>query len=101
MTYLVRLVPGDRWWPSRETLDQGHPIEQHLTAMNRLHEEGLLLGGGTLAEHGAVALLHTCDETFARTLMDTDPAVTSGLLRPHLELVVDYPTGSAAARAMR
>ena len=73
MTYLVLLEPGDRWWPTRATLDQGHPIEQHLMAMCRLRDDGLLIAGGTLLDGGAVALLRTSDERLARATIDTDP----------------------------
>ena len=90
MTYLALLVPGDRWWPDRATLDQGHPIEQHLTAMRRLRDDGLLVAGGTLLDGGAVALLRTSDEALARSVIEADPAVGIGLLRPRLEQVTDY-----------
>ena len=90
MTYLTWLEPGDRWWPDRATLAQGHPIEQHLTAMRRLRDDGLLVAGGTLPDSGAVALLRTSDEALARSVIDADPAVGSGLLHPRFYLLTDY-----------
>ena len=91
MTFVGLLRPGPQWWPGRPIHDQGSPIQNHLTAMRRLHADGLLRYAGSLGTSSGIVLLATADEGLARAVLQADPAVAGGVLRFHVRELTDYP----------
>src|SRR5690349_4983136 len=68
------------------TEDETAIMRVHRDHLAQLHADGtLILAGPTFGvENTGVAIIEAADEDAARAIMMTDPAITSGLMRPEL-----------------
>ncbi len=99
MRYVALLTYGPNWKTGRPIERQGEAIGQHLLAMQRLYDEGILLLGGPFEHHGGIAVLEATDEATAAAVMAADPAVIAGVLDYELQHLVTYFDAYVGTRA--
>lgn len=76
--WTVVFRPGPSWVPGRSVYEQ--ELEGHGLYHQQLLEQGvLLLGGPFIDDAGGVALLLAADAEGARSLVEADPAIQSGV----------------------
>ena len=91
MRCIALIQHGPNWVRGKDVYRQGPVIGQHLAAMRGRYDEGsLLIGGPFHSGSGGVAVLDVEDESEARRIMDSDPAVLAGVMTYRLESVVCY-----------
>jgi uncharacterized protein YciI len=102
--YIALIGHGPRWLEGKSVYEQGKPVEDHLDAMRRHYDTGVLQLGGPFDHGGGIAVLNVADEPAARAVMDADPAVQAGVmvyeiraLRPVFDAVAQVRTGGAVA----
>jgi uncharacterized protein YciI len=78
--YIALIDHGPRWLEGKSVYEQGRPIEDHLVAMRRHYDAGILQLGGPFDHGGGIAVLNVPDESAARAVMDADPAVQAGVM---------------------
>jgi uncharacterized protein YciI len=82
MRYVAILTPGPNWTPGGSIRDQNPRIlGEHLRYMRGRYDEGSLLFGGPYADEPAgIALLETPSREQASAIMESDPAIRTGLM---------------------
>lgn len=78
--YIALIGHGPRWLEGKTVYEQGQPVEDHLEAMRRHYDAGVLQLGGPFDHGGGIAVLSVADERVARAVMDADPAVQAGVM---------------------
>ena len=78
--FIALIGHGPRWIEGKSVYEQGKPIEDHLVAMRRHYDTGVLQLGGPFDHGGGIAVLNVPDELTARAVMDADPAVQAGVM---------------------
>ena len=85
--YVLRLVPrlhSDAAW----TTDDKAALGRHFTRFQEAIKTGQLILAGRTSESGdktfGIAIFEASDETAARAFMESDPAVTAGLMTAEL-----------------
>lgn len=86
-------------WPAGQPAPQ-QQLHDHQIYLQRLMEAGTLLFAGLFSDAGGggIAVLDSADETVARTIMEDDPAVQTGLLAATLRpwtMVFNAATGTS------
>ncbi len=98
--YVALIGHGPRWLEGKSVYEQGQPVQDHLVAMRRHYDAGVLELGGPFDHSGGIAVLNVPDESAARAVMDADPAVRAGVmvyelraLRPVFDAVANHRAG--------
>ena len=78
--YVALIGHGPQWLVGKSVYEQGKPVEDHLVAMRRQYDAGVLQLGGPFDHGGGIAVLDVEDESAARAVMDADPAVQAGVM---------------------
>ena len=106
--YVALIGHGPQWLEGRSVYEQGKPVEEHLVAMRRHYDDGVLELGGPFDRDGGIAVLNVPDESAARAVMDADPAVRAGVmvyelraLRPVFDAVANHRAGGTVAGVAR
>lgn len=80
MLFAVVRTRGAAWRPDRPPQEQD-AFQPHVTVVNRLHEEGVIVLGGWLGEAGDVLLIMRAgSEVDVRQRLDEDPWTTQDIL---------------------
>jgi len=79
--YLLKYAPGVNW-DSKLGYEQQQGIQQHLQYLAVLHDDDIILMGGTLVgEPGAMMLLRASSFAQANRIAQNDPLVISNVLK--------------------
>lgn len=93
MVFTILYSPGPAWQPNRTVWEQ--PLEAHGDYQYGLWSEGRLLHGGPFSDGtGGMSVVEVSTADAARTLVEADPAVQSGLFTAELRpwFPVDWAT---------
>lgn len=94
--WIYRIVPTRPEMVAAATDEESAVIEEHFGYLQALKDAGILiLAGRTQVDEGTfgITIFEAPDETSARAVMQTDPAVASGVMSATL-----YPYAVAVAR---
>jgi uncharacterized protein YciI len=84
-SFLVIYKPGAAWLKGKPVAEQ--PLQEHGKYLLSLYKSGILRSAGPFADDtGGAAILEATDEAEAKSLIDRDPAVTSGVMIYELHL---------------
>jgi len=78
--YIALINHGPQWLEGKSVYEQGKPVEDHLEAMRRHYDTGVLELGGPFDLGGGIAVLNVKDEQTAHAVMEADPAVQAGVM---------------------
>lgn len=77
-TYLVLYRPGPKWLTGKSVMEQ--PLKEHGKYMLSLYIKGSMKLAGPLTDNaGGAVLLEVSNEAEAKTIVEADPAVKSGV----------------------
>lgn len=94
--WIYRIVPTRPEMVAAATDEESAAIQEHLGYLQALRGAGILvLAGRTQIDEGTfgITIFEAPDEVTARAVMETDPAVTAGVMSAQL-----YPYAVAVAR---
>jgi uncharacterized protein len=87
MTWLVLLRPVREEMPFAPTADEERIVSAHFEYLCRLRDEGKLLLAGPSPVAGdtiGISILTVDEESEARQLLESDPAIVGGIMRADL-----------------
>ena len=94
--WIYRIVPARPDMVAEPTAEESAVVEEHFGYLQALKDAGILiLAGRTQEDRGTwgITIFEAPDERTARAVMQTDPAVSAGVMRAEL-----YPYAVAVAR---
>jgi hypothetical protein len=81
--FLVFFNPGPAWTEGRSIFEQ--PLDDHVDFIHSLYEQGKVAMAGPFADGaGGMTILMAESQGEARALIDQDPDVIRGILRPEI-----------------